>query len=177
MKRNLLFQNILVMATVLVIGLMSAAPVSAAAALVATRAPGVQVKSFRDWKSEKIQQATSKFDQEKRRLDLLKAQKSKPARGVDEIVRAEQLLAQEEWNLEAAQDLTVTDYAVLYLSGCPVGTKFAEAASKMTTDEMGQLIEAYVRTSGGALGGTLGGTLSGEVKAHPSLPQTAIQQR
>lgn len=177
MKRNLLFQNTLVIATVLVVGLMSAAPAAGAAALVATRAPGVQVKSFRDWKSEKILQATSKVDQEKRRLDLLKAQKSKPAHGVDEIVRAEQLLAQEEWNLEAAQDLTVTDYAVLYLSVCPVGTKFAEAASKMTSDEMGQLIEAYVRTSVGALGGTFGGILSRDAKAPPVLPQTAIQQR
>lgn len=169
MKTNLLLQRILAAAVVLFMG---ATGVVASAAAVA-RAPGVQVISFRDWKNEKIQHATSKVDQETRRLEQLKAQRSKSAINAVEIVRAEQSLAQEQWNLEAAQDLTVTDYAVLYLSGCPVGTKFTEAASKMTSDEMGQLIEAYVRTSGGVLGGTLGG----DAKTHPVLPQTAIQQR
>ncbi|MFN7729789.1 MAG: hypothetical protein ACK5P7_11585 [Bdellovibrio sp.] len=121
------------------------------------------LKSFREWKFEKIQASLAQVDQATRKLQDLRSRPRVPKAAVE---HTEQQLAQEAWNLEIAQDLSVTDYLVLYLAQQGVVGKFNEAASKLTADETAQVLEAYVR----------------DMIAVPShgqrlLPSSAIQNR
>ncbi|MBX2996277.1 MAG: hypothetical protein KF681_15735 [Bdellovibrionaceae bacterium] len=119
----------------------------AAAKLVALKAqakPVSTLKSFREWKSEKIQASLAQVDQTTRRVQDLRLKAQSPAQK-NALENVEQQLSQEEWNLEIAQDLTVTDYLVLYLASQNVSGKFNEAAGKLTSDETAQVLEAYVR--------------------------------
>lgn len=140
----------------------------AAAKLVAPKAapkPVSTLKSFREWKSEKIQASLSQVDQTTRRLQDLRF-RAQTAVQKSALENLEQQLSQEEWNLEIAQDLTVTDYLVLYLSGQNISGKFNEAAAKLTSDETAQVLEAYVRNMNA-------------VPSHGQglLPSAAIQNR
>jgi hypothetical protein len=121
------------------------------------------LKSFREWKSEKIQASLAQVDQTTRKLQDLK---TRPQVSKAAVENTEQQLAQEEWNLEIAQDLSVTDYLVLYLAQQGVSGKFNEAASKLTPDETAQVLEAYVRNMNA-------------VPSHGQglLPSSAIQNR
>jgi len=102
------------------------------------------VKSFRDWKAEKVQAATQQVDRSRLAVKNLKAQ----GRGGASLENAQQELSQDEWNLEVAGDLSVTDYLALYLAQNSGGTKLTEAAGKLSADEIAQVLEAYIHSMG-----------------------------
>jgi hypothetical protein len=113
------------------------------------------VVSFKDWKSEKIQQIQGRISAEKLQLEALKLKKApetivagKPAAkgdsGISHLIqRYEQQLTQEEWNLEVAQDLSITEYVMLYVGAQPSKQRLIQAASKLSAEEVAELMEAY----------------------------------
>lgn len=104
-----------------------------------------RIQSYRSWKAERIQSVLGRIGTQ--RAVLVKAQ----TEGKKDIaLQAERLLKQEEWNLEVAQDLSVSDYIVLYLSGQSASNKFYQAAQQMTVAETSELIEAFARETGPA---------------------------
>ena len=107
------------------------------------------VKAYKEWKAEKIQQVQSKLSQIKVTLEGIKIRRAEApvlakAKGYDSLIqRYEKDLAQEKWNLDVASDLSVTDYVVLYLSHQSSKTKFQEAASQLSVSDIAEMMEAY----------------------------------
>ena len=99
-----------------------------------------RVQSYRAWKSERVQSILNRIGIH--RANLVKAQTEGKS---DLALQAERLIRQEEWNLEVAQDLTVSDYIVIYLSGQSSPNKFYQAAQQMSVAETSELIEAFAR--------------------------------
>jgi len=99
------------------------------------------IKGFQEWKAEKIQASAQQ-------MTLLKfqIQKSQAEGNKKNVEVFEKQLDQIKWNLEVVQDLSVTDYFVLYLSQHPHPERFSIAATKMSTKEVAQLMEAYANT-------------------------------
>jgi hypothetical protein len=102
-----------------------------------------RILSYRGWKSERIQSILVRIGQQRAHLAKAQIEGKK-----DMALQAERLLKQEEWNLEVAQDLSVSDYIVLYLSGQSAANKFYQAAQQMTVAETSELIEAFARETG-----------------------------
>lgn len=116
------------------------------------------IKPFKDWKSEKIQQIQSRVQAYRTQVDALKAKKAqevsaahkhpeiraKLTPGLDQSIQYyEKQVDEEQWNLEVAQDLSITDYVALYLALQPVKNRFQLAASQMAPADIAELLEAY----------------------------------
>lgn len=110
-------------------------------AQAAASAPAV--RSYKEWKSDKIQAALSQILVV--RNQLLKAQSEGNQKSRE---THQKQLSQLQWNLEVANDLSVTDYFVLYLSQQSQPDRYHQAAQKLTSSEVAELMEAY----SGALG-------------------------
>jgi hypothetical protein len=104
---------------------------------------GLEVKSFREWKAEKIERVGERVLVIKEQIKSLKSQGKE-----DQSKNLTKDLTQEDWNLDVAKDLTVADYFVLYLSQHPSERRFQEAASKMSVTEVADLLEAYAKAIG-----------------------------
>jgi hypothetical protein len=107
----------------------------------AMNASFAQTKSFADWKTEKIQVA---------KTQLIKANAELAALlrvDVHSNLRPglEAQIIQEQWNVEVAQDLSITDYLVLYLSTQRGSSKYKEAAAKLSADDTAKILEAYLK--------------------------------
>lgn len=114
------------------------------AATIPSVAPTASViKGYQEWKGEKIQYAMSQGA-------LLKAQiiKAQAEGNKKQVETLEKQQTQINWNLDVARELSVTDYFVLYLSQQPHPDRFQQAAQKMSTKEVAELIEAYANTLG-----------------------------
>lgn len=96
------------------------------------------LKSFQEWKKEKVQATLVQSNLIRSRI--LEAQLNKNAKLQESLERQ---LNQVRWNSEVAKELTVTDYFILYLSQQNQEDRFKIAAQKMTLDEVADLIEAY----------------------------------
>ena len=104
--------------------------------------PGpVNIKSFAVWKQEKIVQAQFQLHQARLHLEATR----KLAKNPSELQEASREVTQSEWEAEMASDLTVTDYAVLYLSTVNAPAKLKEAAAKLTPEDTFRLLEAYLQ--------------------------------
>lgn len=99
------------------------------------------IKGYQEWKMEKIQISNSQMAVLK--VQIARAQAEGNKKNLEAL---EKQLDQSKWNLEVIQDLSVTDYFVLYLSQLPQSEKFQQAASKMSTKEVALLMEAYANT-------------------------------
>lgn len=97
------------------------------------------LRSFREWKAEKVKAATEKVDHVQAQIQTHKGA------GLRDL---EQQLSQEQWNLEVAQDLSITDYLVLYLASKGSAAQLTEAARKLSPEETAQILEAYLRSLG-----------------------------
>lgn len=110
----------------------------------------VNVKSYKEWKNEKVQIAIKKVTITKAQIEYRKLnkqflQKDEPVNVKDpETDRLEVQLKNDLYSLEVAQELSVTDYFAIYLTKQDnKPDAYKEAAEKMTPDEVGQLIKAY----------------------------------
>lgn len=99
------------------------------------------IKGFQEWKSEKIQ--ASNIQMAVIKSQMLKHQNEANRKNLDALARQ---LDQIKFNIEVLNDLTMTDYLILYLSQHPHPDRFQLAASKMSTREVAQLMEAYANT-------------------------------
>ena len=99
---------------------------------------GNQIKSYKEWKGEKIHAVSAHA--QTTRTQILKA---KTERNSDLVESLEKQEKQQQWNLDVANYLSVADYFVLYLSQQTQPERFREAAKKMTPTEVAELMEAY----------------------------------
>jgi hypothetical protein len=108
--------------------------------LVATSAHA-EVLSFKAWKTARIEEAKSTLTQ------TLKGDASTQAQvnTVSSSAKAHpnERLSQAQMNVEIAQELTIQDYFIIYLSQFKSQTAFQEAAKKLSAEEMGELLVAY----------------------------------
>lgn len=116
-----------------------------------TTTQSMGVKNFRDWKAEKILIITNKMSSIKSKMDTEKNKKKlltinqlslSEQKNIDFLERQ---LSQEQWNLEIAQELSVTDYLALYIAQNPGKNKFQEAAANLGSSDVAELIESYVK--------------------------------
>lgn len=142
-------------------------------------APEIQIKNasvrgFKEWKSEKVQEALARVIRHRTEIEQekLKAEKQSAAVAFHEVMSGEKAsslsktptpvsarakleaqLKQSQFSLEVAKELAVTDYFALYLSQFPDKKKaFADAASKMTPDEVAELLNALEANSSSGSG-------------------------
>lgn len=135
-------------------------------ALFAQAAP--DVKSYKEWKTERVHGTQARIHSIKNQIDNRKAVRAaiasqdpnlRQGRGTLEaastadytVEKLERQLKAEQYNLELAQDLSVTDYFAGYLT--KVQNKkaaFAEVAGKLSAEEVAELMNAYANSVFGA---------------------------
>ena len=135
--------------------LSSAMAFPASAGKLIARNPSVSastLKSYREWKTEKIQLLSSqissfKLQIEQQRTSLLigKTSKLETSNKIDQLMIQEH---QTQWNLEVANDLSVNDYFVLYLANHPTANRFQQIAPKLSASETAELMESYAKSLG-----------------------------
>ncbi len=118
-----------------------------------------KIKSYREWKSQKVQEAIGRVVVTKTQIQVAKTKDPNLAfskgnleakSGVDFEALAEQL-QQDQTNLEMAKDLSVTDYFVGYLTKLQdKKAAFNEVAGKLTAAEVAELMSAYATSVFGA---------------------------
>lgn len=119
----------------------------------------ISTKTFREWKNEKIQNAQTRISNLKTRMDLTK-QSRQIAQGDSNtvspktteasyltdstLVTLEKQLQQEQYAIELAQDLSMTDYFVGYLTKLPNQQKaIQEVSSRLSVEEVADLMLSY----------------------------------
>nr|BFD57997.1 hypothetical protein CKG001_01040 [Bdellovibrio sp. CKG001]BFD61424.1 hypothetical protein BdHM001_01050 [Bdellovibrio sp. HM001]BFD65156.1 hypothetical protein HAGR004_01780 [Bdellovibrio sp. HAGR004] len=133
-----------------------------------TMKAGAEVKSYREWKTERVQAAQSKVMTLKAQIDLKKSVGRSLANGTDpnmahkagleavstqdmSVEKLERELREEIYDLEVAKDLSVTDYFVGYLTKIQdKKTAFNEVAGKLSPEEVAELMTAYANSVFGA---------------------------
>lgn len=121
-------------------------------------APAVEThktKSFREWKSEKVQDALGKVTVTKTKIQIAKTKDPNLNRRKTTLEAAsgansetlEEQLEQDQATLEMAKDLSVTDYFVGYLTKLQdKKAAFNEVAGKLTAEEVAELMAAYANS-------------------------------
>lgn len=128
------------------------------------------VKSYKEWKSERIQVAQVRVTSIKNQIENRKAVRVAIAQGADPnlqkirgteaassadfmVERLERQLKMEQFNLELAQDLSVTDYFAGYLTKVQnKKSAFQEVAGKLSAEEVAELMNAYANSVFGSQG-------------------------
>ncbi len=97
------------------------------------------ILGFQAWKSLRVTEARASLD--KLQADLQpQAPGAKPA---SKFARGDQKLQQAQFNVEIAQELTISDYFTLYVSQLKDRSSFLDAAKKLSADETADLMMAY----------------------------------
>lgn len=133
------------------------------------------VKSYREWKSERVTHAETKVNFLKAQITVKKAQRG-VANGTDpnlamrntveavsshnmNVERMERQLREELYALDIAKDLSVTDYFVGYLTKVQdQQAAFNEVAGKLSSEEIAELMTAYANS-------VFGGSPTNEISA------------
>lgn len=129
----------------------SAVPPAARTVAVPTTSTVTPVKSYREWKNEKVQAAIKKVTITKAQIEYRKLNKQylytdpQISKTRDsELERYETMLKSDMYALDAAQELGVADYFAGYLTiQDNKSDAYKLAAGKMTPEEVNQLIKAY----------------------------------
>ena len=125
-----------------------------------------KVKSYREWKHELVVDAQSKVAQVKAKIDAKKSSRTINPGSDPNLVRPmtleatvreipieklEKEMREEQYDLDVANDLSVTDYFVGYLTKVPnKKAAFKEVAGKLSPDEVAELMTAYANSVFGA---------------------------
>lgn len=112
--------------------------------------PILLIKSYKEWKNEKVQDAIKRITITKAQIEYKKLnkqvfQKTEATLGKDiNIERLESQLKNDLFSLEVAQQLSVQDYFAIYLTKLDNRNEaFKEAAQKMNSEEIAELINAF----------------------------------
>lgn len=108
---------------------------------VAAVAASERILSFNEWKTLKVNQSNEKIRQLSAQFTELRKMNPKAA----SLVRFQQELNQEYWNLEVARDLAPRDYMLLYVKNRNSKLKMQQIAALMSPDEMSQFLESYIQ--------------------------------
>lgn len=105
-------------------------------------------KSYREWKSEKVQEAQTRIDGLKTKLTDKKDPNIAKTSGTEatdfETTKIETQIRREEVSLETAKELTVSDYFAGYLTKLSdKKSAFKEVAGRLTAEEVAELMAAY----------------------------------
>ncbi|RYZ78962.1 MAG: hypothetical protein EOP06_28080, partial [Proteobacteria bacterium] len=118
-----------------------------------------KIKSYREWKSEKVQDAIGRVTVTKTQIQVAKSKDPNLFRrkgGLEakfpiDIAPLEDQLKDDQSTLEMAKDLSVTDYFVGYLTKMQdKKAAFNEVAGKLTAEEVAELMSAYASSVFGA---------------------------
>ena len=115
---------------------------------------GLGVMGFQAWKASRVEEAKTQLERLQAEPNSEKMPTQKPtdtkgqtARGTEErapkLGRPDQHLSQAQLNYEIAQELSVNDYFVLYLSQFKERSALTEAARKLSVEETADLMAAY----------------------------------
>lgn len=105
-----------------------------------------QIQSFKTWKAEKIQTASKQLNLTRSSVQALRLKLTAAELAKNSTLKSlESQANQQEWNLEVARDLSVADYLMLYLANKKEGARYQRAASHLSTQEIAEVLEAYVR--------------------------------
>jgi len=126
--------------------------------------------SFNDWKMEKTQVA-------QQQIASVRAQQARyrTAGQKTQLNELDKQLSQLQWNLDVANDLSIADYLALYLSRQTSPDRFKQAAARMTTKEVADLMEAYSLSMG--VGSPEERAFTASSSPFPSLPAQASEQK
>ncbi|WP_413559297.1 hypothetical protein [Bdellovibrio sp. HCB209] len=130
--------------------------------------PTPKIKSYREWKFEMVSTAQVKVTTLKTQIDTKKVNR-RAASGTDpnlaraknvveavasqdiSIDKMEKQLREEQYELDVAKDLSVTDYFAGYLTKVPdKKAAFKEVAGKLSPEEVAELMNAYANSVFGA---------------------------
>lgn len=114
--------------------LAAVAPVVAAVTST-TAAPSVL--SFKEWKNGKI--TTSQLRMRQLQMQYQDQRAYHP--GSPRLPMLQQDLAQEQWNLEVARDLSARDYLYLYVKN--QDQRLSEIAARLSPEEVSLMLESY----------------------------------
>lgn len=109
-------------------------------------AASAKIKSFKEWKLERISEARNQSKEAKNQLKDISAEDPALIQNNSENKGIAEDSNQRQWSIEAAKELTVTDYLVLYLSNQSSTKKYKEAAHHLGSDEIAEIMEAYARS-------------------------------
>lgn len=119
----------------------------------------VTVKSYKEWKNEKVQSAIKKVTITKAQIEYKRLNRQifqKTEAGLSKDIDMEKLetqLKSDLFSLDAAQMLSVQDYFAIYLTKLDNKNEaFKEAAQKMNSDEVAELINAFAESMVGSQG-------------------------
>ncbi len=111
------------------------------------------LKSFREWKDERIQESAVKLNVTKAQFNIQRnikpvAAKTEATIGGDiSLIKLENQMRLDLISLELAKDLTVADYFVGYVSKIhDRKNSMNEIAGKMSTEEVAEMMNAYVQS-------------------------------
>lgn len=138
---------------------MAASAASSLTQNTSANTPVASVKSFKEWKNEKVQSAIKKVTITKAQIEYKRLNKQifrKTEAGLGKDIDIEKLEAQlktDMFSLEAAQLLGVQDYFAIYLTKLDNKNEaFKEAALKMNSEEVAELINAFADSMVGSQG-------------------------
>lgn len=115
----------------------------------------LKAKSYREWKSEKVQEAIGRVIITKTQIQVAKykdpnlamRKSSLEAKPAIDLSLLEEQLNEDQTTLEMAKDLSVTDYFVGYLTKLhDKKAAFNEVAGKLTAEEVAELMSAYANS-------------------------------
>lgn len=116
-----------------------------AAGIAIAAEPESNVLSFLAWKSTRVEEA--RLNLERAQLELGGAKGLTPTAGqkagAPKSGRPDQKVQQAQLNLEIAQELSITDYFVIYLGAMKDRESLVEVAKKLTPEEVADLLTAY----------------------------------
>lgn len=130
----------------LILSLFLAGAAHAAAPAVPARTLAINpttVKSYREWKAQRVHAATSEINSLKAQMTSAQMMGHKA-----QVENLQKELSQQQWNLDVAKELSVTDYFVIYLSQVPETDRFKQAAAKMSLNEIEEMMKAYSEAVG-----------------------------
>ena len=108
----------------------------------------VSVVSFQAWKTSRIEEtrtALEKLQQQEKPAAMGKKPDAKILAAAKNL-KSDPKFQQAQLNLEIAQELTVNDYFILYLSQFNAREAFVEAARKLSPEESADLMMSYQKT-------------------------------
>ena len=118
------------------------------------------LKSFREWKDERIQESMVRLNVTKAQFNIQRhtkpvATKTEAVVGGDiSLMKLENQMRLDLISLELAKDLTVADYFVGYVSKIQDRkNSMNEIAGKMSTEEVAEMMNAYVQSIFGSTDG------------------------
>ncbi len=118
------------------------------------------LKSFREWKDERIQESAVRLNVTKAQFNVQRnikpiATKTEATVGGDiSLMKLENQMRLDLISLELAKDLTVADYFVGYVSKIhDRKNSMNEIAGKMSTEEVAEMMNAYVQSIFGSANG------------------------